>query len=408
VFSIILPDKVAVASVQDAVPSGWQSIDCRPMIDGAGNSPELVEMIVSSGLEVLSNGVPVCFVCDYGHSRSNFVAAVVLSRLTGIDIYSAMNVVRDGHPESRIKDALSTDLGGIHISESNLQKNSPTWGITGSNGLIGTALSTQISGGGGDVVEFSRQLNGDFLQNSSTFCDLMRLHGVTDLIHLAYPTPYNSYDAMKLAFSQLVTVVEACLSAKVVLHFMSSWVVFDGSADSVVDEDSKTMAHSLYGQSKELQERFIEAQRQHQDLKSTVYRLPGLLSRSSLQPRFLRYFADCITLQTDMVTHRYRNGSATVPLANLRDVVADLAERIVNPDPKVTLIHVSGKAECLTVESIATELANAYGLTVSKFPVDRSTFTGEFRSKYSSFSQDIRVDSRQVGVAVKFVERLIK
>lgn len=319
-----------------------------------------------------------------------------------------MKLVSDRHPESRIKPSLLLGLDGVGVVSSQVEQRVQTFGITGANGLIGSALSVELASRKENVEGFSRELFEDYLRSGPEFRELLKAKGVTDLVHLAYPQPFNSYSSTQLALSQLVNVVEACLDAKTRLHLISGWIVFDGSLEQYVDEDSEPMPHSLYGQAKLLQEQFVEMQRKHQGLMSTTYRLPGLLSQSSMQPRFLRYFADCITFGTNLVTHRFTNGSSTVPLAVLEDFVPEMADAILATDPEVSIMHLVEQTQCSTAAEIASRLSALHDLPAIEVPVDRMTFTGVFGSKYDRQAKNEMLESNSESNAVEFVERMLK
>ncbi len=102
-FSIVYNGKIAVSSVFDNIPEPWLVVDCRPLIDGPGNSDELIQNILNLALEKLHEGNKICFACDYGHSRSNLLAALAISRIAGISIRKAVENIKFAHPESSIK-----------------------------------------------------------------------------------------------------------------------------------------------------------------------------------------------------------------------------------------------------------------------------------------------------------------
>jgi len=196
-FSVVHVDRIAVASIFDDIPHDWFVVDCRPLIDGPGNAEELVQNLLTIGLELLISGKKVCFACDYGHSRSNLLAALAIKRLTKISITEAIEQVRRSHPESSIKQGILQSFLHRDKTEGSIEVK---FAVTGSNGMIARKLSGLLEGSGYKVFKLTRSVHGNYLESASRMEDLIDNEHVTDLIHLAYPKPYNSYESSRQSF----------------------------------------------------------------------------------------------------------------------------------------------------------------------------------------------------------------
>lgn len=377
-FSVIYDGRIAVASIFDDIPRDWFVVDCRPLIDGAGNAEELVQNLLTIGLEQLRSGNKVCFACDYGHSRSNLLAALAIKRLTNISIIEAIEQVRNSHPESSIKQGILQSFLLRDKTEGSIKVK---FAITGANGMIASKLSGLLEGSGYKVLKLTRSVHGNYLDSVPRMEDLIDNEHVTDVIHLAYPKPYNSYESSRQSFNHLSRIAEVCISRQCRLHFISSWVVFDGTTESEVYEDSRILPHSLYSQSKALHESFLQFQHSGNDLRHKIYRLPGLYAKESLEPRFFRYIADCIATKQGIVTHSYLNGSAVVPLCHLDVAAKELQEAILSDVDNGPIIHIAKNSSNQSVRSIAEAIASRHGVHVLPTPVDRKVFTGLFSSR---------------------------
>jgi nucleoside-diphosphate-sugar epimerase len=377
-FSVVHDGRIAVASIFDDIPHDWFVVDCRPLIDGPGNAEELVHKILQIGLEQLDSGERICFACDYGHSRSNLLAALAIKSLTKTSLAKAIEEVQGSHPESSIKQGI---LQNFLDRDKSVGSVDVKYAVTGANGMIASRLSGLLEVSGYRVLKLTRCVHGDYLDSVPRIEELIEKWQVSDVIHLAYPKPYNSYESSRQSFSHLSRLVEACISCQCRLHFISSWVVFDGTTESEVHEDSQTFPHSLYGQSKALQESLLQFQYSSNDLRYKIYRLPGLYSKESLEPRFFRYIADCIATKQEIVTHSFLNGSAVVPLCHLDVAVNDLQEAIISDVDSAPIIHIAKNTINQNVSSIAEAIASRYGVSVSPSPVDRRVFTGLFGSR---------------------------
>lgn len=402
-FSVVYEGKIAVASIFDDTPGDWFVVDCRPLIDGPGNAAELVQNLLGIGLQHLSSRTKVCFACDYGHSRSNFIAALAISEIAGICLIDAIEYIKEKHPESSIKPSILINYLSLPAD-----KGSCCFGVSGASGIIGSNLLASLRDAGESCVGLSRTKHGTYLENSTRLKLLIKENQLTDIIHLAYPKPFNSYSSSKASFNHLLNLLDACTSTGSTLHYVSGWVVFDGYSGEVADEEALPTPHSLYAQTKLLQEKLIVLHGINNGLDYRIYRLPGVFSRSSLEPRFLRYIADCAATNEDIFIHDFLNGPAVVPLAPLDEAVDLLADQIlVKANARADLIHLTHDRYNISIKEIADTIALKYGVKVKLSPVSRVVFNGRFLGRLlppgspssTSFGAEPRV--------IEFIEELI-
>lgn len=402
-FSVVYDNKIAVSSIFDDIPHDWFVVDCRPLIDGPGNAEELVQNLLTIGLEQLKSGKKVCFACDYGHSRSNLLAALALRDVADIELVNAIEYLKCKHPESAIKASILSNY--LHPLGSH---NASCFGISGASGIIGNNLLDSLRDAGQASIGLSRTKHGSYLENSNDIKLLIEENGLTDFVHLAYPKPFNSYSSSKQSFNHLLSLLEACTSTGCTLHYVSGWVVFDGHPGEVVDESCAPKPHSLYAQTKLLQEQLIAFHGINNGLRYYIYRLPGVFSPSSLEPRFLRYIADCAATSSDIVVHDFLNGSAVVPLAPLAEAVDLLADQLLIKDsdrPKI--VHLSRDHYNKSVKEIAEIIAINHGIKVKNSPVSRLAFNGHFVSRILPRGSPVSASCTAEPRVVNFIEELI-
>ena len=402
-FSIVYNNCIAVSSIFDDIPRDWFVVDCRPLIDGPGNAEELVQNLLAIGLEQLKNGSKVCFACDYGHSRSNMLAALAIRDVVGFELVEAIEYLKSKHPESAIKAGILSN----YLCPSGSQK-AICFGISGASGIIGSNLLHLLTNAGQRPIGLSRAQHGPYLESSNAIKLLIEENGLTDLIHLAYPKPFNSYHSSKQSFNHLFNLLEACTSTGSTLHYVSGWIVFDGHPGEFVDESCPPKPHSIYAQTKLLQEQLITYHGLNNGLKYRIYRLPGVFSFDTLEPRFLRYIADCALTKQDIFVHDFLNGSAVVPLAPLAEIVELLADQLLLKDSdQAGMVHLTRLQYNKSVKEIAEIVATNHGIKVESSPVSRGTFSGRFVSRIlprgspplSSYTDELPV--------VTFIEDLI-
>jgi nucleoside-diphosphate-sugar epimerase len=402
-FSVVHGDKIAVASIFDDIPHDWFVVDCRPLIDGPGNAEELVKNLLTIGLEQLSTGKKVCFACDYGHSRSNLLAALALRHVADVELVDAIEYLKAKHPESAIKASILSN----YLSSPDSHK-ARYFGISGASGIIGSNLLLSLRDAGQPSIGLSRTEHGSYLESSSAIKLLIEENKVTDIVHLAYPKPFNSYNSTKQSFNHLLNLLEACTSTGCTLHYVSGWVVFDGYPGEIADESCPPKPHSLYAQTKLLQEQLIALHGSNNGLSYYIYRLPGVFSQISLEPRFLRYIADCAITNTDIVIHNFVNGSAVVPLAPLAEAVDFLVDQLMakgSDRPKI--IHLSRDHYNKSVKEIAETIAIKHGIKVKPSPVPRVTFNGSFVSQILPRGSPPSTSCTAEPQVINFIEELI-
>jgi nucleoside-diphosphate-sugar epimerase len=158
--------------------------------------------------------------------------------------------------------------------------------------------------------------------------------------------------------------------------------VFDGSSNEIVDELCQPKPHSLYAQTKLLQEQLITLHGMNNGLSYCIYRLPGVFAPSSLEPRFLRYIADCAATSADIVVHDFINGSAVVPLAPLPEAVELLVSQLISKAPnRPKLVHLSRDHYNRSIREVAEIVALKHGIKVRPSTVPRVAFNGSFVSR---------------------------
>ena len=403
-FSVVYDSRIAVASIFDDIPHEWFVVDCRPLIDGPGNAKELIQNLLAIGLEQLRRGKRICFACDYGHSRSNYMAALAISRISSVSSIDAISIVEGNHPESSVKPTLHQSAR--ESAEVKLQ--SRAFAITGSNTLLGRLLIKEISGLFGDYIVITID-NCLSTENAHKPIEKALIDNqITDVIHCAFPNPPNSYDSSKKSYIDLIDLIRACLGSKAILHYFSSWSIFEGSTDSEIDEDSQPYPFSLYSQAKSLHEEQLKYAALSSGLVYKIYRTPCLLSREADLPRFLMYMADSAATGRDIYVHRYMNGYPVVPMMEAGDAATLALKQIISPPRERNIIHICENSSNTSVMELGRITAQEYNVEVTETPVSRVAMTGTFKTKYMSKPNQGLVDLGRCFNPMPYVQSAIK
>jgi dTDP-4-dehydrorhamnose reductase len=379
-FSIVYDNSIAVSSIFDDIPRDWFVVDCRPLIDGPGNAEELVQNLLTIGLEQLRSGKKVCFACDYGHSRSNYMAALAISRVGSVSITDAISIVEVNHPESSVKPTLLQSSG--QDTEHSLRRQA--FAITGSNTSLAKLLTDEIRNhsNGYTVVNIDDCLGSG--SKRKLLEKALSHNQITDVVHCAYPSPRNSFDSSKKSYLVLIDIIEACLESNATLHYFSTWSVFEGSSDLEIKEDSQPSPFSLYSQAKCLHEEQLRYVAYSGGLAYRVYRTPCLLSRGPNHPRFLMYMADSAAMGRDIYIHKYINGYPVVPMMEASNAASMALQQILAPLKQDSILHICKNQSSLSVAELGRRIAHKYNVKVIETPVDRIAMTGIFGTRYSS------------------------
>lgn len=90
---------VELAAEEPAYPSRRELIACRfPLIDGAGNRPELLALAIRTVAGLIASGIPTLVCCSGGMSRSPAVVAAALGLVNHECFEDCLKRVAHHHP----------------------------------------------------------------------------------------------------------------------------------------------------------------------------------------------------------------------------------------------------------------------------------------------------------------------
>ncbi|MEZ6128501.1 MAG: NAD(P)-dependent oxidoreductase [Planctomycetaceae bacterium] len=324
------------------------------------------------------------------------MAALIHSKLLAVPLEEAMAVIRAAHPDSKIKASLWP--GNL---SSNTPKKISRIAISGGQGFVGTRLTRHLSQAGFQCLPLTRSQHGDYLSSSQNLKNALSDFIPHLFIHLAHPKPYNSEKTSQIALSQVISVSSYCEDHGICLVYPSSWAVFDGlSIGNEVSRASKVCPHTRYGRLKAMSEQYL-AVAPTEGLKVRILRLPGIFGEDSLEPRFLRYFAECVRSGSEIVYHQFENGSARVPLLHVDACVEAIADAVARFDDLALITHIGGEERSPSVAEIAARVSRETGVSTKSTPVARSAFVG-------FFSPDIKVSRKKSADIHQFLLQLCR
>lgn len=300
----------------------FRVIDVRDLVDKQGNRADTVKEKIDQGVASLRSGQKTIVCCDYGISRSNAVAAGILSIYEGISFSVAVRKVQEATGEKEIKleplASVRQALDYLCVNSAGPKRNLL---VTGGSGFVGQALLPQLRSKFNVIAPSREELD---LERGGTQLDLLVAEqSVGCIIHLASPRVYTSNVALGSTLSMLRNVLDVCVSQDIRLVYPSSWEVFSAYKGTVeADESLPAYPKGPYGDAKYLAEELINLSIQSRGLKCTVLRSSPVYGRGSDKPKFIYNFIDKASRSEKILTHEYKNGSPSLDLMAIEDLVS--------------------------------------------------------------------------------------
>jgi nucleoside-diphosphate-sugar epimerase len=345
------------------LPDGpWTVIDVRHLVDKAGNAPEPIAALVRSGAEALRGGGIVVVACDFGVSRSNAIAAGILSIVEERTFDAALRDVLDatGETEIKLELALAVRAAVESATVSNDARRSVL--VTGAGGFLGSAAAARLR-------EFATVLSParaelDLEAGAVALADYCRRGNVSQIVHLAYPRRYTDAASSASSMVMLRAILDVCRMLQVRLVFVSGTVVFGGyAADALMaDESLPLYPKGVYGETKYVEELLVDLAARRGEIERAVCRFSPVYGPGGERPRFLRTFYDAALRGETITTHRYRNGRPAADLLHVADAVDALA-RVVQSG-RSDVFHV-GTGELRSTAAFAETIGRIAGRDVA-------------------------------------------
>lgn len=317
-------ERLGTAAFDTLRPDDGFVLDVRDLVDKAGNAPDWVRERVEAGRDALRDGRTVIVACDFGISRSNAIAAGILSLEEHRPYDDALLEVAAVTGEAEIKVDFAQTVKFALEGQSSVRRSATL--VTGASGFIGRGLLPRLAADGRAVLapvraELDLSAGGVRL---NAYCSR---HGVGQIVHLAYPRVYTNPTAVGEAIANLRAVLETCALNRIRLVYVSCAVVFGGYAASELwaDETLPMRPAGLHGDAKYLEEKLIELYMARSAVEVAICRLSPVYGPSGLRPRLIQNFEAKIRAGDVVQTHRYRNARPALDLLHIRDAADALA-----------------------------------------------------------------------------------
>jgi nucleoside-diphosphate-sugar epimerase len=364
------------------------TIDVRDLVDKHGNTTEIVLQKINNTISKLAEGKKVVICCDYGISRSNAVAAGVLSKFENISFKEAVEkvVVNTGEKEIKVDmlNIVRQSLDGyIHT---NKDQNNRRILLTGGSGFIGQHLCNNLAAVTDIYSPSSKEI--DLITDTVALDLYISEHNIDSIVHLANPRIYTSNQGFGKTLIIMRNILDVCRNHELKLYYLSSWEVFSGYRDqmTIADESLTPKATGPYGESKLLAEVLLQQFISNYGLSSCLIRSGTVYGSGSTKPRYIYNFLDKAQKGKDIYTHRYLNGLPEMDLVHQKDLVSALNLLITNNAEGIYHIGGNGlhtsKDIALMVIELVSSTSKLYHLEVqdhfANIQMDISRINREF------------------------------
>jgi len=316
----IIPEKLGTAAHISDIGDIANILDVRDLVDRSGNSVDIIKSKIDEAIAFLETGKKVVVCCDYGISRSNAIAAGILSKLSKISLASALKEViqRTGEKEIKIdvlnmvRLALNEQLNE-HIST---QKNIL---VTGGSGFVGKALLPLMKGKYSCFALASKDM--DLLSGAAELDLYVKENTISHIVHLANPRIYTSNKSLGNTLTMLRNILEVCKNNEIALIYPSGWEIYSGYASShlMANESLPLNPKGPYGETKWLCETLINMYIEKYNLKCAILRSSPLYGVGGERPKFIWSFIDSALKSLPIKTHNFLNGSPGLDLMCVDD-----------------------------------------------------------------------------------------
>lgn len=309
-------------------------LDVRDLVDKSGNTSGAIRKKIAEGLKLLNAGRRVVVGCDYGISRSNAIAAGIISKHDGVAFETAVKAVIAATGENEIKLELLTAVrNALSIDESETSTSRQNCIlITGGAGFIASSLTGYLEAMGRKVVAMARE-DLDLIHDRANLDILVREKHISHVVHLANPSVYNSNIALGNTLTMLRNILEICTNNDIRLIYPSSWEVYSGYVTNALyaTETIPPLPSGPFGETKYLCETLIDHFRRTTHLKCSILRFSPIYGVGCHRPRFIHTFIEKALRGDPITTHTYRNSAAALDLLHIDDAVTAIDKALEAP-----------------------------------------------------------------------------
>lgn len=339
-------------ALNDTHRSSAAILDVRDLVDKEGNSSELIWQKINLGLTLLTQHSKLIVCCDYGISRSNSIAAAILSLKENIPLSQAIELIfaQIGVQEIKIPTFRAVAQALQVISQQPLQNHTL---FLSSEANLAKAYARNKSPN--ELVFFSQDLT---LVESALKLDLLvREQGITTIAFLVDPTVFGTNADFGRGVKILKNLLDVALYNKIRLIYRTDASLFGGYVGELyADELTPARSITSVGDLCLCAETLIHNYREYFQLNALIVRTARVYDfTTSIQPRFLANLVEILGQQPEFVTiHAYSGQLPAIDVLALSDFV-EILQLLLNNDQISGILNV-GAGKLIYIQEIVQML----------------------------------------------------
>lgn len=373
----------------DEVRGGpWPVLDVRHLVDKGGNPGQVINGLIREGVDLIQSGRRLVVACDFGVSRSNAIAAGILSVVESCDFDDALRVVIEKTGEREIKLELILAVRSALGVKKRVQLKGRAL-ITGGSGFIGQHLIGRLVRTGNVLYPGRNKL--DLKSGVASLAEYCIQNGIEQIVHLAYPRIYTNISATGEALVMLMSVLDVCKLLKIRLLFISGWVVFLNQKvlNRLISEEAPLRPKGVYSETKYLEEMIVDLYYRRGDIERVVCRFSAIYGPGGARPRLLHKFWEAANRGEEIVTHRFRNGRPALDLLYVDDAARAIELVLTSPGSDVFHFGTGELVNTQTIGRLVCKIANR-DVPFAEIDIDDNVHNIAFRSDKAALGLDWR------------------
>lgn len=371
--------------------AGYTRLDVRILSDGSGNAAETMLRLLSLGAKTLQSGDKLVVACHFGISRSNAVAAGVLSLIHREPLHLSLARVARNTGEQQIH------AGVIRTVEEALRALDPDLVlptgstqekilITGGHGFIGKTLRPKL--GSSDQIVCPTRAELDIARSPLDLNLLIRRENIRTIVHLSFPRKIATNASMGEALNQLKNILDAASANHCRLIIPGSWVVDGGlqTSELLANEGTAFQPKDTYGETRVLCETLIRLHRTRARAPIHLLRFPPIYGPGTDRPAFLFSCFERARAGRAIETHRFINGEPRLDYLHVDDAAEALVAAVKHPSTESHDFNV-GSGRLISTREAAQQIQDLHQVTTPIGTIPMNDWIGNILLDSAKFSK---------------------